>query len=1455
MPSKKVSYTGISFTDSQPKYAPGTIYGADFKFSNQTINANLGDNTYGWIELKVSWNRLPSQPSLDISKGDRVVMHVRHPQGASWAIAEKDANGNHLFQRGDSTINGYIEMDLTPSTDSGASEKTFIFIANSNPDEPTEASYTINFAVGLRKDRAVHAGEFDLEYTCVKPIYKYEMGVHPYSAYDAAYSPEHTMDLYSFTPIDNWGVNTRAYWDSWMSYPAPSYYFTQKPANGVWPSSPGSTAPTIYKFGDDVDRGFGIARYYQVVKKWLFGKTRVYKKIEGPKSYHTYQAGDDRPNKIKTCCIPQMTDVGKIKSIILSENIVKPSNYKYYLAFDSSNAITASEKAFGYYHWSKKRYYRISGIRHILEKWMQGYQKGYVTNWNMDLWALSSIGLGGAFFLSGLLTSGFSGGSSWLAKELSKIWFSPGNWGLKAGEAIWKFFGGRVASGAFAATMNIIGSILSGIGVLFSLITLFKTRRRLVKEPCLELEAAYHENPYIKTTAKIWNDSAETSFSTGVFTDGIQDYLQNSSGVGLISYQQIQSLVSPDPIEFDFHHAPKVRTGTKLVTNEEIMALLYVAGIPVSPCSPSTTYYSVAKTTNILTNAGALENCPAAITVNLPAGHSWSCTSQTHADTMATAYFDKLITQALENINERDCGFITGHDTMGVEFTHELKVETNQNYTDVFWGDSAGNSYNWDTSLSDMIGANFYLDEQGHYPAFDGYYCNSQPFNGPNNTSLYKVFYQVQNGVVQDVWTLQTSSSNSATSANGNSPQSLSTFKLDYRSDWVILRPTMLEIHSTYDEWTSDPNNLETPTSVMSYGLKARTQDTSLSTFEMEVYDAVNSQWIEADEGWYGNLVGWPLIDGQYEEGDIYRYNRAKTIKVSVESQCPTSSLGLPYGSKIVFKDSNGDYVEPGVETTLSLEVKESGSTLETRTVRVDGFESTIYSPHQGISIHSNVDAYAFTDLPKTVGKRTFSFDSNSNVYCNPVDYDLIVTHQAGANNTTIVSVDSALGLGVGTFYYTDLNNSFAGTNLAYSTNSNTGQLQFTYNDLDYQSYNIEIITPNGKNTRYIFTPTASNSFTGEVQHSASDSSSTNAVSNWTINDVPVTFNMRVFSGVHYAGQSTSVRFRVYNNVGGILLNDQTITAGPPGYGTEQSTYTISQAGSYQWIVEVTGTTGPSLAGYGIVQEAATVTPNNWSPSGTAAWIDASDTSSYTKSGLTSLASVTDKASTYTLNINGNPTTDVSTQNGLNVFDFDGSGDYIQSTTYENVVGAGNHWAIGVFRWETVNSNKDTIWSFETNQSPKRDYALSSGNSGNTWPGELDLDGLSGNNKISSQIGNAESWTLKSLTQNQYHVVACWFNKAGNQIGVRVDGSNAFTPVNDYDKSLSTNQQLRLMRNRSSQALAGKLAEFFAVADIPGTSGTDISELEKAEGYLAHKWGLTGSLPSNHPYKTTHPTS
>ena len=172
-----------------------------------------------------------------------------------------------------------------------------------------------------------------------------------------------------------------------------------------------------------------------------------------------------------------------------------------------------------------------------------------------------------------------------------------------------------------------------------------------------------------------------------------------------------------------------------------------------------------------------------------------------------------------------------------------------------------------------------------------------------------------------------------------------------------------------------------------------------------------------------------------------------------------------------------------------------------------------------------------------------------------------------------------------------------------------------------------------------------------------------------------------------------------------------------------------------------------------------------------------------------------------------------------------------------------------------MNDTKDSFWSTENNTvnavTNKRDYAVSAAD-GSNFNGELDLDSLT-SNRISSSIGDKEEFTNRFGTANTWRILGVFFNKTGNQIGARINGENAFTPVNDYDNSLTPSLDLRIMRNRTSIRLSGRMAEFFTVANVPGTGGTDISTFEKAEGYLAHKWGLTSNLPSDHPYKYIHP--
>ena len=202
---------------------------------------------------------------------------------------------------------------------------------------------------------------------------------------------------------------------------------------------------------------------------------------------------------------------------------------------------------------------------------------------------------------------------------------------------------------------------------------------------------------------------------------------------------------------------------------------------------------------------------------------------------------------------------------------------------------------------------------------------------------------------------------------------------------------------------------------------------------------------------------------------------------------------------------------------------------------------------------------------------------------------------------------------------------------------------------------------------------------------------------------------------------------------------------------------------------------------------------------------------------------------------------------------FDHSSNEYLSTGSFAIAANGNHWAAFAGTIATPDNTKDSIWSFETTQSPKRDYAISASNA-SQFDGELDLDGLS-TNRISSNAGNLIQFTAQTPIQpNTNFLILCYFDKSHGEIGVRVNGSNAFTPETDYDNSLRTTAGMNIFRNRGSQSFGGKMFEFMVSQGQPGTGSGDKTYIEQAEGYLAHKWGMTSLLPVSHPYKSVAPT-
>ena len=251
-------------------------------------------------------------------------------------------------------------------------------------------------------------------------------------------------------------------------------------------------------------------------------------------------------------------------------------------------------------------------------------------------------------------------------------------------------------------------------------------------------------------------------------------------------------------------------------------------------------------------------------------------------------------------------------------------------------------------------------------------------------------------------------------------------------------------------------------------------------------------------------------------------------------------------------------------------------------------------------------------------------------------------------------------------------------------------------------------------------------------------------------------------------------------------------------------------------------------------------------------WLNPSDTSTTTfQPGTNTLTSITDASSVgTTININNTPTQ--STEDNKEIIVFDHASNQFLSTSSFGIANNGNHWAAFAGEIASVNNTKDSIWSFDTTLSPARDYAISAGNV-NDFEGELDLDGLS-TNRISSTAGNKIDFTAQTPIQpNTKFMLLCYFDKSGSEIGVRVNGNNAFTPETDYDNNLKTTAGMNIFRNRGSQTFGGKLFEFMVSQGQPGIGSGNKLYIEQAEGYLAHKWGLTSNLPVSHPYKNTAP--
>jgi hypothetical protein len=228
-----------------------------------------------------------------------------------------------------------------------------------------------------------------------------------------------------------------------------------------------------------------------------------------------------------------------------------------------------------------------------------------------------------------------------------------------------------------------------------------------------------------------------------------------------------------------------------------------------------------------------------------------------------------------------------------------------------------------------------------------------------------------------------------------------------------------------------------------------------------------------------------------------------------------------------------------------------------------------------------------------------------------------------------------------------------------------------------------------------------------------------------------------------------------------------------------------------------------------------------WTPSelGTAYWWDASDTGTIVESA-NAVSSWTDKNQGSVLdqgNVIKQPVTNVQTINGLNVIDFQGD-DYLDGTNF-----ALTEWTkLVVFSLTTSTDN-----NLVTNASGAGDAFFEDTN---------------------TKLNVFHSGTV--LTSTTVMTLGQTF------LGGTTKATNGDTELFVYGNSEGTVNDpfgtgalpFQLGAYGTSFFLDGKIAEVILLPSV-----INISDRQKAEGYLAHKWGFTADLDVGHPYKSAPP--
>lgn len=239
----------------------------------------------------------------------------------------------------------------------------------------------------------------------------------------------------------------------------------------------------------------------------------------------------------------------------------------------------------------------------------------------------------------------------------------------------------------------------------------------------------------------------------------------------------------------------------------------------------------------------------------------------------------------------------------------------------------------------------------------------------------------------------------------------------------------------------------------------------------------------------------------------------------------------------------------------------------------------------------------------------------------------------------------------------------------------------------------------------------------------------------------------------------------------------------------------------------------------------------------TALWLDAADASTVQATGGL-VDQINDKSGNgidFTATTTARPTYTTGGQNGQNVLTFNGTSNFLSRSEYTYGT---THSLFVVFKYTGASTITATTPGFAVISGT----STSSSIYGGPWTGVI------ANERLGYYL-NRDGFAKTDADINATSPLLLGFSVDNTQVG-------AITRLNGTADFLTTNGTLvpqSIQYIGSVDGTRSFLTGFFCELII-APSFLPKADIEKMEGYLAHKWGLTANLPADHPYKTVEPT-